>query len=197
MEIARRDQLCDAAISLIARSGLRGLTHRAVDQVARVPEGSTSYYFRTRLALLKAVTERLLTVDLASAPTPSMTTMDTSPAGARTVDLDSLAELAAQTVAHWAGAGRDRMLARYEISLESTRQPELRETFVRAGQPVRDRIVHALSELGAPDPERQGVRLRRLSRRPRDQLAGAGGARSKKDVTKTLREILTGYMRVR
>ena len=198
MEMARRDQLCDAAISVIARSGLRGLTHRAVDQVAGVPEGSTSYYFRTRLALLKAVTERLLTVDLADAPTPSATTVDSSSMDSRTVDLETVAELGASTVAHWVGAGRDRMLARYEISLESTRQPELRETFVKAGQPVRDLIVHALSELGAPDAVRQGVDfVACLDGLIYDQLAGAGGARSKKDVKKTLREILAGYMRVR
>jgi AcrR family transcriptional regulator len=188
MEIPRRDRLCDAAISLIARSGLRGLTHRAVDQTAGVPEGSTSYYFRTRLALLKAVTDRLLMVDLADAPTNTPTT----------VDLDTVAELAAQTIAHWVGAGRDRMLARYEISLESTRQPELRDAFVKAGRPVRALIVHALSELGAPDPQRQGRDfVACLDGLIYDQLAGAGGPRSKKEIKKTLREILTGYMRVR
>ena len=188
MEIPRRDQLCDAAISVIARSGLRGLTHRAVDHVAGFPEGSTSYYFRTRLALLKAVTQRLLTVDLADPPKPGMTT----------VDVNLVVELAAQTIVHWVGAGRDRMLARYEISLESTRQPELRDAFVRAGEPVRALMVHTLSELGAPDPERQGrdfVAI--LDGLIFDQLVGAGGARSKNAVKKTLREVLTGYMRVR
>jgi AcrR family transcriptional regulator len=188
MEIPRRDQLCDAAISVIARSGLRGLTHRAVDQAAGFPQGTTSYYFRTRLALLTAVTERMLTVDLADGPTPQMTT----------VDMNTVADLAAQTVLHWVGAGRDRMLARYEISLESTRQPELREAFVRAGEPVRALMAYALSELGAPDPRRQGrdfVAI--LDGLIYDQLAGAGGARSKREVKKTLREVLDGYMRVR
>jgi len=188
METSRRDQLCDAAITVIARSGLRGLTHRAVDQAAGVPEGSTSYYFRTRLALLTAVTERLLAVDLADAPTPRLTT----------VDLNTVIELASQTIVHWVGIGRERMLARYEISLESTRQPELRAAFVRAGQPVRALMVQALSELGAPDPRRQGrdfVAI--LDGLIYDQLAGAGGPRSKKDIKHTLREVLTGYMRVR
>ncbi len=193
MEIPRRDKLCDAAIGVIARSGLRGLTHRAVDQAAGFPEGSTSYYFRTRLALLNAVTDRLLRVDLADALTPEAATVDS-----KRINVETVAELAAQTIDHWVGAGRDRMLARYEISLESTRQPELREAFVRAGQPLRALMVHALTELGAPDPVRQGRDfVACVDGLIYDQLAGAGGARSRKDVKKTLLETLTGYMRVR
>src|SRR4051812_45754087 len=40
-----------------ARSGLRGLTHRAVDAEAGLPEGSCSAYMRTRVALLRRLTE--------------------------------------------------------------------------------------------------------------------------------------------
>jgi Tetracyclin repressor-like, C-terminal domain len=114
------------------------------------------------------------------------------------INVETVAELAAETIDHWVGPGRDRMLARYEISLESTRQPELREAFVRAGQHLRALMVHALTELGAPDPERQGRDfVACVDGLIYDQLAGAGGARSRKDVKKTLRETLTGYMRVR
>lgn len=42
---------------VVAGSGLRGLTHRAVDARAGVPEGTCSAYLRTRLALLTALTE--------------------------------------------------------------------------------------------------------------------------------------------
>jgi DNA-binding transcriptional regulator YbjK len=55
----RREVLSDAAIEVIAASGMRGLTHRAVDSAADVPAGSTSYYFRSRRALLEAVLIRL------------------------------------------------------------------------------------------------------------------------------------------
>ena len=55
----RCDLVADAAISLIARSGVRALTHRAVDAEAGVPLGTTSNYFRTREALLNGVAERL------------------------------------------------------------------------------------------------------------------------------------------
>lgn len=55
----RPQLLADAAIRVIATSGLRGLTHRAVDREANFPQGSTSYYANTRMALLQIVAGRL------------------------------------------------------------------------------------------------------------------------------------------
>src|SRR5690606_41597660 len=104
---------------------MRGLTHRAVDRAAGVPEGSTSYYFRTRLALLIGVTERLLALDLADAAAAP-------PVAGADLDLDTVADLATQIVTHWTGPGRERMLARYEIPLDSIRHPELRARFLAA-----------------------------------------------------------------
>ncbi|QAY72322.1 FAD-binding protein [Agromyces protaetiae] len=55
----RRELIADAAIALLAREGLRSLTHRAVDREAGLPNGSTSYYASTRLALIELVAHRL------------------------------------------------------------------------------------------------------------------------------------------
>ena len=41
----RRRQLLDAALHVIADEGLRGLTHRAVDRRAGLPEGTCSAFF--------------------------------------------------------------------------------------------------------------------------------------------------------
>jgi len=49
----------------LAGHGAKGLSHPKVDRQAGVPDGSTSYYFRTRTALLRAVAERLAELDLA------------------------------------------------------------------------------------------------------------------------------------
>ena len=54
-------------VVVVADHGLRGLTHRAVDREAGLPEGSCSGYFRTRRALQTALTEyvaRHLTEDV-------------------------------------------------------------------------------------------------------------------------------------
>ena len=56
---SRRDLLCDCAISVLAAEGGRGLTHRAVDRAAGVPEGTTKNYFPSRDALLGAAADRM------------------------------------------------------------------------------------------------------------------------------------------
>ena len=66
--MSRRAEIADAAISTLARDGMRGLTHRAVDRAAGLPEGSASYYFRTRQALLQATVERLAELDSTDMP---------------------------------------------------------------------------------------------------------------------------------
>jgi DNA-binding transcriptional regulator YbjK len=181
----RRDALCDAAIGVIARNGLRGLTHRAVDRAAGVPEGSTSYYFRTRLALLTAVTDRLLAVDLADAPPAPPEAI---------IDLDAMADITTQMVMQWTGPGRDRMLARYEISLESVRNPALRARFLDAGRALRARTVDSFTGLAA-DPQRVGRDfVAMLDGLIYDQLAGAGGARSPSDLRATIRQLLAGLI---
>lgn len=55
----RRDLIAEAATTVIARDGLRALTHRAIDREAALPPGSTSYYAPTRLSLIELVARRL------------------------------------------------------------------------------------------------------------------------------------------
>jgi AcrR family transcriptional regulator len=61
----RRTQLLDAALTVLAAKGMKGLTHRAVDAAAHLPEGTTSNYYRNRAALVEAVLDRLLELDAA------------------------------------------------------------------------------------------------------------------------------------
>lgn len=56
---SRRRIIADAGLSVLARDGGRGLTHRAVDVEARVPTGTTSNYFRSRDALIEGLVERI------------------------------------------------------------------------------------------------------------------------------------------
>lgn len=55
----RRPLIADHAIAVLARGGARALTHQAVDRDAGLAAGSTSYYFRTREALMSAAVERI------------------------------------------------------------------------------------------------------------------------------------------
>lgn len=141
----RREELADAAIATLARVGMRGLTHRAVDRQAGLPEGSASYYFRTRQALLQAVVERLAELDAAEVPV--------LPAG----DLDAFAKAAAEVVEAWATTGRQRQLARYELALEATRRPELRTALVTSGAAVRAMVAERLGMLGINDAAKRAA----------------------------------------
>ena len=68
----RRRDLCDAAIAVLAAEGARGLTHRGVDRCAGFPEGTTSFYFQTRTALLSAAMDRVIELDVGTSPRRSM-----------------------------------------------------------------------------------------------------------------------------
>ena len=55
----RKNKILDGVIELIATRGLSGVTHRAVDQAVGLPQGSTTYYFPKKTALIIAAAEQL------------------------------------------------------------------------------------------------------------------------------------------
>lgn len=57
--MGRRAQIADAGVHLVARNGVRSLTHLSVDAQAGLARGSTSYYARTRRDLIALVVDRL------------------------------------------------------------------------------------------------------------------------------------------
>ncbi|MEV7272103.1 TetR/AcrR family transcriptional regulator [Streptomyces bacillaris] len=140
----RRDLIADTAIATVAAAGLRGLTHRAIDTAAGLPAGSTSYYFRTRSALISACYLRLAAL--------TVTDVDRWEKEHGTPDPDSAAEALAALLHHWLTTERDRQLARFELSLEATRRPELRADLEATGRAARARAATLLASLGAPDP---------------------------------------------
>ncbi|MGH3971248.1 MAG: TetR/AcrR family transcriptional regulator, partial [Mycobacterium sp.] len=60
----RRQELCDAAIQVLADEGAKGLSHIKVDRHAQMPDGTTSVHFRTRKALIYAVAARIAELDI-------------------------------------------------------------------------------------------------------------------------------------
>ncbi|SMY02828.1 hypothetical protein BAURA86_03996 [Brevibacterium aurantiacum] len=59
--ISRRILVADTAIGVVATAGLRGLTHRAVDDFAGLPVGSTSNCYSTRNDLVNGIASRIHT----------------------------------------------------------------------------------------------------------------------------------------
>jgi DNA-binding transcriptional regulator YbjK len=115
----RRRQLLDAARHVIADEGLKGLTHRAVDRQAGLPEGSCSAYWRTRNALQAALTEYVAASLLADVDGLTEQIRVCGPD-------DEQASVAAtlELFLRWLDQ-RELLVARLELTMAATRDSEL------------------------------------------------------------------------
>jgi DNA-binding transcriptional regulator YbjK len=194
--MGRVEVLADAAIELVAESGMRGLTHRAVDARAGVPPGSTSAYFRTREALIEGMVRRLAELDHIdfAREVPAPVALDDSTPLAP-ADLDQVAVLSAALLDRWLSTDRNRTLTRYACLLEASHRPQLRAILGHGG-PIRS-LAHALlARAGAPDPPRRGDHLVAfMDGLLFDRLVGAGSVNAPPPGTDASREDL--YQAVR
>ncbi|MET0896463.1 MAG: TetR family transcriptional regulator [Mycobacterium sp.] len=134
----RRRELCDAAIEVLALHGSRGLSHQRVDRHAGLPDGTTSYYFRTRAALVQAVGMRVADIDTENLRSITAAgTRSNSPFGR----LAQLVMLQAD--------GRGLMLnrARQELALSATRDSELSSTATEFVIRVNTMTQEAIAEV--------------------------------------------------
>lgn len=148
----RTELIADTALTLLTERGMRGLTHRAVDEAAGLPQGSTSNYARTRLALLEAVVRRQAEREAAVLDPGELL----DPMGDREQFISSLA-LALHR--YLSGDHRRLLVSRYELALEATRRPELRAYYDAAGAQFREPLTAMLRAAGSPDPERHTLSL--------------------------------------
>jgi DNA-binding transcriptional regulator YbjK len=113
----RRRSIADAAIDVLARDGARGLTHRAVDQAAGVPQGTTSNYFRSRDALIAGLVDRIAE---RLAPSEADLAARASEPPSRALFAEYLRDIVRRLTAE------PRVtLALFELRLEATRRPEI------------------------------------------------------------------------
>ncbi|MFD6273033.1 TetR/AcrR family transcriptional regulator [Nocardia asteroides] len=144
MSTDRRTRIVTGAIDLIATSGIRALTHRALDTGLALPQGSTSYYFRTRQALIAAVAEGITARSRADF------------AAAQATGAAPDAESAATGIAHWLDQllahRRNELIARHALLIEVLSDPELHDRLV-GGFFSHARATELCAALGANDPD--------------------------------------------
>ncbi|WP_328539953.1 TetR/AcrR family transcriptional regulator [Streptomyces sp. NBC_00344] len=148
---SRAELIADTALTLLTERGMRGLTHRAVDELAGLPQGSTSNHARTRQALLEAAVRRQAQREA------RVLTVDEMP-----VHGDGTAELveALATALHrYLTRHPGLLVSRYELALEATRRPELRKFYDTAGRQFREPLVTLMTQAGSPEPERHALSL--------------------------------------
>jgi hypothetical protein len=212
----RAELVAETAITLLAERGMRGLTHRAVDEAAGLPPGSTSNLARTRSALLELALARLTELEMehfspivtgvvSEAPVPGSQgppagsgapgDADGGGSGRGRGVLDALAEMAAQALWAQLTVDRRRTVARYELALEATRRPELRAIYDRAGKRFREPAVALLAAAGSPDPVRHGHQLVVFGEGVMfDAIVGAGAEPALDDLRLGVRELLKGML---
>ncbi|MFC4603724.1 TetR/AcrR family transcriptional regulator [Rhodococcus kronopolitis] len=150
-DTGRHARIADAVLDIVAAEGIRALTHRAVDRHLGLPNGSTSYYFRTKRELLVAAVEQL---NATSRRDFERSRLTRPPA-----ELPALAELARDI-----GAALDAMLvgrvrdirARYALTLEMVNDKEIQQALATSifSQPLGAALVR---DLGSADPEVDGA----------------------------------------
>jgi DNA-binding transcriptional regulator YbjK len=118
----RRREILAAATTVLARQGNRGLTHRAVDREAGLPEGSSSAYYRSRGALLGALGD--FVADRLAA--------DVEALGGRLASCPGDHERAVAEVSRLFSRWLDQpdlLAARLELTVAATRDDDLKERF--------------------------------------------------------------------
>lgn len=150
----RRRIIASAAIAVVAESGARGLTHRAVDRRAGLPSGSTSYYLRTRRALVEAVGTELAARSRESVDAIGLR----EPQSGEEVDLRVAAGLVAAYLRQVLTVRRGEVMARHALSLEVRDDPELHR-LLATGLFSVTLAETLLRSLGASDPTERAADL--------------------------------------
>lgn len=180
----RREQVLDAGLQVLGSEGARRLTYQAVDAAAGVPSGTTSNYFRNRVALIDGIVDHLQTLERRD--------WESFAAEAAPADVGELADAVTEFLRYATGPERARTAARFALYLESMARPELRPTLTRGREAVIDWGAERLRRFGSPEPRRHceilfdymdGVVFHQLAFPVEDFDPGAG-----------IRELLTGLL---
>lgn len=189
MKSERARLVADSSLEVLAARGMRGLTHRAVDEVAALAYGSTSNLARTREALLELALTRLAEIETERFKRFPAKDIGQGP--------EALAEYGAQMV--YALLNEHRMLtqARYELALEATRNQRLREIYDEVGAMPREFVAELLAATGFGEVRRRGDFLVSMVEGITfDAIAGAGEEPTVADLRLALREVAEGMWRV-
>lgn len=150
IKLDRREVLLEAAITVVAEQGMRGLTHRAVEAQAGLPHGSTTYYFGTRHDLVVALMQHLADKGRqAMEPIARQLTL-TLADRTKELDIDTIAD----GLIAWIDTSASMELARYELQVTGARDPELKALMTETCDIFRAMCEPVVIACGSTNPER-------------------------------------------
>ncbi|BCN62638.1 hypothetical protein RE9431_10930 [Prescottella equi] len=142
---SRRESICESALDLAAEGGNHAVTHQAIDRRLSLAKGSTSYYFRTRDALVGAAVRRLTERSRAAFA-------EAYGAGVGGVSVEGAADLMADQIVLLLTGRRRDVLARYALAVDAADDEELRPALAGCLFSV-EKATGLLEALGASDPD--------------------------------------------
>lgn len=178
----RRRSILDAVLRVVAEGGVDAVTHRRVAAAARVPLGSTSYYFASRDDLLREAFRQHAGDVYGS--------LDALAEGRPLGSADDLVAFLVEMVRREL-VDPSMVLVEYELIVRAARDPELAREVNVYERNLAARLAEALERLGVPSPLEaartlialvRGFELERLTR-PAAELA---------DLRARLRAVLAG-----
>lgn len=144
--ITRKTEILDAALRIIGRDGLGGLSMRALAAEAQMPLGAMGYYFKGKQELIAEAFQR-------------HTQRETERVIKTISDLreglpyQNLADRLADFVIEGLGEARHQLLAEYAFLVESSRRPELARTSTAWQHSLQTRLHGVLASLGSQSPK--------------------------------------------
>lgn len=194
---SRRGAICEAALDLAAAGGNHAVTHYGIDDHLGIARGSTSYYYRTRQALLTAAIIHLAGLSRQA----FLDAFDETDPG---LNIDRAADLAAGQLDILLGPRRRDALARYALTTDATDRDDLRNALAGClfSVPGAEALM---SYLGAPDPSwaasnfvslLEGLLFDRLHGSRSRQVILPGSAASIADLRPAIRLWLTALQRM-
>lgn len=146
----RRQALLDAAVEIVIEKGLRGLTHRGVATRAGVPPATTGYYFATVDALIEQTL--LHHVEARTSRLGELLEHATESSADE-------AELVTRIATGLVDGDSEVSIAQYEVYVEATRRPVLRQAVARTTDTFAGAVAPMLTRLGLADPQQAAFAL--------------------------------------
>lgn len=172
-----RQALLEAAIRVVARQGLRGLTYRSVAAEAGVTHGSVRYHFGDWNTLVEEA--------LAFCVERSIEGAELTSAGP---GFDGFAAGLASLVA----ADPEAQAFQYELTMEARRRPELLPVMARVNDTYRTAVHRELARNGFDDPDLTNLVFTALDGLVFHQTAFGNTARTERAI-RALRSLLSAY----
>lgn len=139
-------------MQVLVERGAHGLTHRSVDAKAGVPAGTTSNYFRTSAALMKAIAVEI--------PVGDNTFLDQLVLDETLPPEELLLGWLRRRLEFMVGPWRLPALAWYRLVVGGIPAPEMRDAVARVRDDVFDDTRKIVFSCGSTDPERHARMLR-------------------------------------